>query len=191
MKHKIFSCLLLVRRAGEQPVRQAGRRVGKHEQGWVAQLVYIYKRLCPRKKIRNRKKEGATETLNLKLNTEPLKFKCGLADGGGGGPGWSTHARHGYPQLVPNNFPFGTTNFKTIIKILLFFSWILLVSHGVQSQLWHRQHSDQGFNWLRLPNNLPELSRMPVLQLQDIYSTMLDEIWICTFNPFVWFSQWA
>jgi hypothetical protein len=33
------------------------------------------------------------------LNTKPLKFKCGLADGGGGA-GWSTHARHGYPHLV-------------------------------------------------------------------------------------------
>ncbi len=46
-------------------------------------IFYIYKRLRPRKKIRNRKKEKATET--LKLNTKPLKFKCGLADGGGGG----------------------------------------------------------------------------------------------------------
>jgi hypothetical protein len=45
--------------------------------------IYIYKRLRPRKKIRNRKKERATEI--LKLNTKPLKFKCGLADGGGGG----------------------------------------------------------------------------------------------------------
>ncbi len=63
--------------------------------------IYIYKRLCPRKKIRNRKKERATETLNLKLNTKPLKFKCGLADRGGGG-GWSTHARDGYPHLVIN-----------------------------------------------------------------------------------------
>ncbi len=53
------------------------------EQSWVAQLVYIYKRLRPRKKIRNRKKERATET--LKSNTKPLKFKCRLADGGGGG----------------------------------------------------------------------------------------------------------
>jgi hypothetical protein len=46
-------------------------------------IFYIYKRLRPRKKIRNRKKERATET--LKLNTKPLKFKCGLADWGGGG----------------------------------------------------------------------------------------------------------
>jgi hypothetical protein len=44
--------------------------------------IYIYKRLRPRKKISNRKKERATETLNLKLNTKPLKF---MADGGGGG----------------------------------------------------------------------------------------------------------
>jgi hypothetical protein len=54
------------------------------------------------REIRNRKKERATETLNLKLNTKPLKFKCGLADGGGWA-GWSTHARHGYPHLVLNN----------------------------------------------------------------------------------------
>ena len=60
-------------------------------------LIYIYKRLHPRKKIRNRKKERATETLNL--NTKPLKFKCGLADGGGGG-GLVDDARHGYPHLV-------------------------------------------------------------------------------------------
>ncbi len=46
-------------------------------------FIYIYKRLRPKKKIRNRKKERATEI--LKLNTKPLKFKCGLADGGGGG----------------------------------------------------------------------------------------------------------
>jgi hypothetical protein len=39
------------------------------------------------KKICNRKKERATETLNLKLNTKPLKFKFGLADGGRGGGG--------------------------------------------------------------------------------------------------------
>jgi hypothetical protein len=43
------------------------------------------KRLRPGKKIRNSKKERATETLNLKLNTKPLKFKWGLADGEGGG----------------------------------------------------------------------------------------------------------
>ncbi len=54
------------------------------------------------KKSATKKKERATETLNLKLNTKPLKFKCGLADGGGGWAGWSTHARHGYPHLVYN-----------------------------------------------------------------------------------------
>ncbi len=42
------------------------------------------KDFVPEKK-HNRKKERATEALNLKLNTKPLKFKCGLADGGGGG----------------------------------------------------------------------------------------------------------
>jgi hypothetical protein len=55
--------------------------------------IYIYKRLCPRKKIRNRKKErAATEKkkeqqeqfFKMKLNTKPLKFKCGLAEGEGG-----------------------------------------------------------------------------------------------------------
>jgi hypothetical protein len=35
----------------------------------------------------------------MKLNTKPLKFKCGLANRGGG-PGWQTRARHGYPHLV-------------------------------------------------------------------------------------------
>jgi hypothetical protein len=37
----------------------------------------------------------------MKLNTKPLKFKCGLADGGGGA--WRTLARHGYPHLVQYN----------------------------------------------------------------------------------------
>jgi hypothetical protein len=46
--------------------------------------IYIYKRLRPRKKIRNRKKKEQQKFL-LKLITKPLKFKCGLADGGGGG----------------------------------------------------------------------------------------------------------
>ena len=36
----------------------------------------------------------------MKLNTKSLKFKCGLANEGGGGAGWSTHARYGYPHLV-------------------------------------------------------------------------------------------
>jgi len=48
--------------------------------------IYIYKRLCQRKKIRIKKKERATETfLLMKLNTKTFKFKCGLADGGGAG----------------------------------------------------------------------------------------------------------
>jgi hypothetical protein len=54
----------------------------------ITPVVYIYKRLRPRKKIRNRKKERAAETLNLKLNTKPLKLKCGLADEGGREGGW-------------------------------------------------------------------------------------------------------
>jgi hypothetical protein len=53
--------------------------------GRTYRFIYIYKRLRPRKKIRNRKKERATETLNLKLNTKPLKLKCGLAGARGGG----------------------------------------------------------------------------------------------------------
>ncbi len=44
--------------------------------------IYIYKRLRPRKKIRNRKNKEPL--FIMKLNTKPLKFKCGLADGGGG-----------------------------------------------------------------------------------------------------------
>ncbi len=51
--------------------------------GYSHLVFYIYKRLHPSKKIRNRKKERATETLNL--NTKPLKSKCRLGDGGGGG----------------------------------------------------------------------------------------------------------
>jgi hypothetical protein len=53
--------------------------------------------------------------LNLKLNTKPLKFKWGLAKGGGAG--WSTHARHGYPHLVSNK-----TNYKWNNKRNLFFT---------------------------------------------------------------------
>ena len=80
----------------------------------------MYERLCLRKKIRNRKKERATETLNLKLNTKPLKFKCGLADGGGGGAGgagWSTHARHGYPHLVFYNIEKTTKIYFVKLKL--------------------------------------------------------------------------
>ena len=37
------------------------------------------------KKIRNRTKERAARAIFfMKLNTKPLKFKCGLANGGGG-----------------------------------------------------------------------------------------------------------
>jgi hypothetical protein len=54
-------------------------------QKYIAKIIYIYKRLRPRKKIRNRKKERATETLNLKLNTKPLKFNAGWLTGSGGG----------------------------------------------------------------------------------------------------------
>ncbi len=55
--------------------------------------------------------ERKKETLNLKLNTKPLKFKWGLAKWGGGGAGWSTH---GYPHLVFNNLGVGVTisNFR-------------------------------------------------------------------------------
>jgi hypothetical protein len=63
-------------------------------------LIYIYKRLCLRKKIRSRKKKEPQNFLLMKLNTKPLKFKCRLADRGWGGVGWWTCARHGYPHLV-------------------------------------------------------------------------------------------
>jgi|LakMenE18May11ns_1017448.scaffolds.fasta_scaffold5408946_1 hypothetical protein len=46
--------------------------------------IYIYKILRPRKKIHNRKKKEQQKLLLMKLNTKPLKFKCGLADGGEG-----------------------------------------------------------------------------------------------------------
>ncbi len=40
------------------------------------------------KKIRNRKKERAARAIFfMKLNTKPLKFKCRLANGGGGAGG--------------------------------------------------------------------------------------------------------
>jgi len=66
-------------------------------------IIYIYKRLRPRKKNPQQKKRKSRKSnFFMKLNTKPLKFKCGLANGGGGrrGAGWSTHARHGYPHLV-------------------------------------------------------------------------------------------
>jgi hypothetical protein len=46
-------------------------------------IFYIYKRLRPRKKT-EKKKEPQKQFFLLKLNTKPLKFKCGVADGGGG-----------------------------------------------------------------------------------------------------------
>jgi hypothetical protein len=48
--------------------------------------IYIYKRLRPRKKNPQQKKRKSRKSnFFLKLNTKPLKFKCGLA--GEGGPG--------------------------------------------------------------------------------------------------------
>ena len=47
--------------------------------------IYIYKRLCPRKKNPQQKKRKSRKSnFFMKLNTKPLKFKCGLADEGGG-----------------------------------------------------------------------------------------------------------
>jgi hypothetical protein len=59
-------------------------------------IFYTYKRLRPRKKNPQQKKRKSRYLLT-KLNTKPLKFKCGLADGGWGGrgAGWRTLARHG------------------------------------------------------------------------------------------------
>jgi len=47
------------------------------------------------------------------MNTKPLKFKCGLADGGGGVAGWWTRARHGYPHPVYNDL--GYPDYKSKI----------------------------------------------------------------------------
>ncbi len=51
------------------------------------------------KKSATEKRKSNRNFLFFKLNTKPLKFKCGLADGGGWAS-WSTHARRGYPHLV-------------------------------------------------------------------------------------------
>ncbi len=46
----------------------------------------IKKDFVGEKKIRNRKKKEPQEQFfKMKLNTKPLKFKCGPADGGGAG----------------------------------------------------------------------------------------------------------
>jgi len=62
-------------------------------------IFYIYKRLRPKKKSATERRKSRKNFLLMKLNTKPLKFKCGLANRGGG-PGWQTRARHGYPHLV-------------------------------------------------------------------------------------------
>jgi hypothetical protein len=51
------------------------------------------------KKSATEKRKSNRNFLLMKLNTKPLKFKYGLADGGG--DVWLTRARHGYPHLVP------------------------------------------------------------------------------------------
>jgi hypothetical protein len=60
-------------------------RVSQVGNPWVI-FFYIYKRLRPSEKIRNRKKEWATETLNLK-NWTPnlLNLNAGWVTGEGGG----------------------------------------------------------------------------------------------------------
>jgi hypothetical protein len=60
-----------------------------------------------KKNPQQKKRNSSRNFLLLKLNTKPLKFKCGLADGGGG-MDWSTHVRHGYPHLL---------NIKTDLKL--------------------------------------------------------------------------
>jgi hypothetical protein len=55
------------------------------------------------KKSATEKRKSNRNFLLMKFNTKPLKFKYGLDDRGGGGAGWQTHARHGYPHLVFNN----------------------------------------------------------------------------------------
>jgi hypothetical protein len=50
----------------------------------VSDLSISIKDFVREKKICNRKKERAARAIFfMKLNTKPLKFKCGLADGGG------------------------------------------------------------------------------------------------------------
>ena len=50
--------------------------------------IYIYKRLRPRKKNPQQKKRKSRKSnFLMKLNTKPLKFKCGLAGGRGGARG--------------------------------------------------------------------------------------------------------
>jgi hypothetical protein len=64
-------------------------------------LLLPIKDFVREKKSATEKRKSNRNFLLVKLNTKPLKFKCGLADGGGvGGGGWQTSARHGYPHLV-------------------------------------------------------------------------------------------
>ena len=91
----------------------------------ILHLSISIKDFVEKKKSATEKKKEPQEQFFMKLNTKPLKFKCGLADGGGGpggGAGWSTHARHGYPHLVPNDLKYlqQTSNFWVAEACLVF-----------------------------------------------------------------------
>jgi hypothetical protein len=62
-------------------------------------VIYIYKRLCLRKKIRNRKKKEQQKLWTWNWTPNLLNLNAGWLTGKRGA-GWSTHARHGYPHLV-------------------------------------------------------------------------------------------
>jgi hypothetical protein len=71
------------------------------------------------KNPQQKKRKSGRNLLLMKLNTKPLKLKCGLA-GGGGGPGrasWLTRARHGYPHLIKHIFE-GPNKRKERLKLL-------------------------------------------------------------------------
>jgi hypothetical protein len=79
----------------------------------IANVIYIYKRLHPRKKnLQQKKRKSRKSNFFMKLNTKLFKFKCGLADRGGGarvqgGGGGLVDPWHGYPHLVLNIFAEG------------------------------------------------------------------------------------
>jgi hypothetical protein len=60
----------------------------------------VIKDFVREKKSATEKRKSNRNFFLMKLNTKPLKFKCGLADGEGG---WWTLARHEYPHLVFND----------------------------------------------------------------------------------------
>ena len=102
----------------------------KHKKKWTISSISI-KDFIWEKNPQQKKK---SLFLLMKLNTKPLKFKCGLADGGEGGvSGWRTLARHGYPHLVNNkngdsNFKLEYYNYK-MFGLFEFWNWIKHLRH--------------------------------------------------------------